>query len=47
MVLAVVVTVEDILLDLVTKGVLIRSGLQRNMNGRLLMDTAETAQAHN
>ena len=46
MVLAVIDIVEDIVLDMVTNKVRIRS-VQRETNGRLLTNTTEAARAHN
>ena len=46
MVLAVADIVEDIVLDIVTNEVRIRS-VQREINGRLLANTTEAAWAHN
>ena len=46
MVLAVADIVEDIVLDMVTNEVRIRS-VQRETSGRLLINTTETARVHN
>ena len=46
MVLAMMLKVEDIVLNMVAKGVRIRS-VQREINGRLLANETEAAQAHN